>query len=60
MGRQTRRSQAAIHAPLDHTQRTTNENMDQFSPAMQGVTNVQAQSVNQTMTMFKQPGKQSE
>ena len=55
-----RRSQAAIHARLDHTQRMTNENVDQFSPTMQGVTNVQAQSINQTMTTSKQPGKQSE
>ena len=60
IGCQMHCSQAAINAPLDHTQRTTNENMDQFLPAMQGVTNVQAQSINQTTTMSKQPGKQSE
>ena len=60
MGHQTCRPQAAIHAPLDHTQRMTNENMDQFSPAMQGVTNAWAQSVNQTVMMSKQPGIQSE
>lgn len=51
----TRRSQTVGRAPLDHTQRVTDENMPQISLATHGSTNSQFPSAEQNGTKAIQP-----
>lgn len=49
------RSQTVSHPPLDHMQRSSDENLPQFSLAMHGNTNAQSQSAGQNIISSMQP-----
>ena len=55
MTRQTRRSQRSGHAPLDHTQSISDENLNQIALAMRQSTNPQSQSDSQDVNKSIQP-----
>ena len=62
MAPRTRRSKKMGRAPLDHTQRIPNENLDQISLATYQSTTAQSQSDGENLTKSIQPnfGERSE